>query len=112
MFRLHTAFLGLDHLYYYLEESGNSIRGKTDQCCYVLRKYVRKEYINTIGQILARELEEAFIWCTLFNLSTVDEWVRAIINNTWRRAVIPLEKARRKLRNAVMSCTSISTRNT
>ena len=32
---------------------------------YVLRKYVWKEYINTIGQILARELEEAFIWCTL-----------------------------------------------
>ena len=57
---------GLNLLHYHLEESCNSIRKrseKIDQRCYVLHKYVHKEYINkeihgTILKSISKDLED------------------------------------------------------
>ena len=57
---------GLDLLHYHLEESCNSIREqseKIDQRCYVLHKYVHKEYINkeihgSILKSISKDLED------------------------------------------------------
>ena len=50
MLRLHLAFpLGLDLLCCHLEESCNFIRENTDKDdhqCYVLHKYVQKDFID------------------------------------------------------------------